>query len=66
MESRHTDLSPVRCLDCGWEGKAYECVHTYRSDGSSNPDGSPTGEVEPVDECPECGSEQLEQLQPSQ
>jgi len=50
--SRHHCRLVIKCEDCGWQGETREAVHTYHDDG--------TGEdVEPVDECPVCGSENL-------
>ena len=51
--SRYTDEGLVQCDDCGWRGMVKDCVHTYRGIAGSE------GDVEPVDECPECGSDQL-------
>ena len=61
--SRNEDPAWVECEDCHWIGQVKDCVHTYREDGTTMPDGSPTGEVEPVDECPECGSQNLLQIE---
>ena len=56
---RRTDPTPVKCEDCGWQGLAKDAVHTYRGIGIFfTPDGYDE-DVEPVDECPECGSENL-------
>jgi hypothetical protein len=47
--SRQTDPTPVVCERCGWKGQQKDAIHTYQDDG--------TGEdVEPCDECPECGA----------
>lgn len=46
---RHSDPDAIRC-EFGWGGMRRWAVHTYGDDG--------TGEdVEPVDECPDCGEE---------
>lgn len=52
MESRYTDETPVQCQDCGWQGMVLECAHTYTGMFG-------TREVEPIDKCPECNSENL-------
>lgn len=49
--SRHNDPTPVRCESCGWEGRVKNCNHTYKPDG--------LGDMEGVDYCPLCGSDQL-------
>lgn len=49
---RHTDVEPVRCEECGWIGRIKDCVHGYCDDGSGE-------DVCPEDECPFCGSNQL-------
>jgi hypothetical protein len=41
----------TECKDCGWLGEVREAVHAYRDDGM--------GDVEPIDECPKCGGENL-------
>jgi len=51
--SRYDDTTPVYCEDCGWKGQVRDCVHTYRGIPGTG------GDVEPVDECPKCGSENL-------
>jgi len=45
--SRTDDPTPVKCLDCGWEGRIMDCEHSYVA--------CPDGDVEPIDYCPECG-----------
>ena len=52
--SRTEDPTPVKCLDCGWEGRVMDCVHTYIA--------CPNGDVEPVGRCPECGSLDIDNL----
>ncbi len=51
QESRHTDITPIECSDCGWSGAVSKCYHTYQS---VHPD-----DVEPVDRCPKCDSMNL-------
>ena len=53
MESRETDITLVQCEDCGWTGTVSECIHTYRAISLTD------GDVEGIDECPKCGSENL-------
>lgn len=53
MESRYNDQTPVQCEDCGWQGLASECIHTYKGIPFAD------GDIEPVDECPKCNSENL-------
>jgi predicted Zn-ribbon and HTH transcriptional regulator len=51
---RHVDWMPVECLECGWRGPERWLRHGYENDG--------TGEdVEPVDYCPRCGSDHVEE-----
>jgi len=51
-KGRREDTTPVVCERCGWKGTVKDSVHTYHDDG--------TGEdVEPTDECPNCGSDNL-------
>lgn len=45
---RHESPEPLLCL-CGWGGMRRWAIHGYQDDG--------TGEAEPVDECPRCGTE---------
>lgn len=45
---RRSDGDPTVCDNCGWVGRVRECVHTYENDGA--------GDVEPIEECPKCGS----------
>lgn len=60
MESRYNDKTPVRCEACGWQGRVMDCKHGYSSSGGINPPwGEPVGDVEPMDYCPECGSDNL-------
>lgn len=54
--SRHDDPTMVQCEDCGWIGKVSECIHTYKGIPNTS------GDVEPVDRCPKCGSERLIEL----
>lgn len=56
MEGRETDTTLVRCSDCGWEGRVMDCEHSYSPIFLAN--GEP--DIEPVDYCPYCGSDQLE------
>lgn len=51
--SRYTDDSPIKCEDCGWTGKVKDCVHSYRAIPLTE------GDVEGVDKCPSCGSDNL-------
>ena len=48
---RHIDWDPVHCGECGWVGPLRWAFHTYCDDHA--------GDVEPVDECPKCGNEDL-------
>ena len=58
--SRHDDPTPIKCEDCGWQGLAKDAVHTYRGTGVQiTMNGQYDEDVEPVDECPECGNENL-------
>ena len=52
ITSRYSDPTEIYCPKCGWKGKAMDCTHTYKP---VSPD-----DVEPVDLCPVCGSEELE------
>lgn len=52
MGGRSIDWTPTRCDECGWRGPERWCFHTYH--------GCAEDDVEPVDECPECGSDHLE------
>lgn len=61
--SRQSDPTPVKCDSCGWKGKVQDCLHSYQGDGTTTSKGEPTGEVEPVDFCPKCGSDQLLNLE---
>lgn len=45
---RHDSLRIVRCGACDHRCLEKDCAHTYQDDGD--------GDVEPVDECPRCGS----------
>ena len=47
---RRTDPREAWCSHCAWMGPAMDAEHGYR------PTAEP-GDVEPVDTCPECGSE---------
>jgi rRNA maturation endonuclease Nob1 len=51
MPDRTEDTTKVECMDCKWEGQAKDCIHDY---GRTYPDS-----VEPVDYCPNCGSQAL-------
>jgi len=64
MEKKHygrrEDPTPILCARCGWKGRVKDSVHTYHGfvvgvDG----DGNVEEDVEAVDECPGCGSDQL-------
>ena len=46
---RHTSPKALLCVECGWAGPLRWMVHTYDDDGC--------GDVEAVDECPRCGSQ---------
>jgi len=60
IHGRHEDPTPIKCEECGWEGQAKDAIHTYTGTGVYITDsGQPDEDVEPVDECPECGSENL-------
>lgn len=48
---RRTDGDPTVCGDCGRVFRVRDLVHSYQSDGC--------GDVEGVDECPNCGSESV-------
>ena len=52
--SRQDDTTLIKCNDCDWIGMVIDCRHGYEANVS--------GDVEPVDYCPECGSDQLETL----
>lgn len=51
IESRHIDLTPIRCDDCGWKGRVMDCTHGYAHAWPSN--------AEPMDFCPKCDSKNL-------
>ncbi len=51
---RHIDWAPARCSECGWAGPTRWLVHDYQDDGSGE-------DVEPVDRCPRCGGDQVEE-----
>lgn len=51
---RHIDWAPCRCEECGWRGPVRWTCHTYEDDGSGE-------DVCPVDECPKCGSQDLQE-----
>lgn len=51
MGGRGIDWMPVRCEDCGWAGPLRWACHTYRGGFYDDDD------VEPSDECPQCGWE---------
>ncbi len=51
--------STVRCEDCSWAGERDE-VHTWIEFTST--DGCGRGRKEIVNECPHCGSKELEGL----
>jgi hypothetical protein len=50
--SRYDCPLPVKCLDCGWEGKVSGCKHGYANAIHAG--------VEPCDYCPKCDSEDLQ------
>jgi len=52
---RHDDPTPVKCNRCGWHGQIKDMIHDYRDDGSGE-------DVEAVDECPECGTDDVEEF----
>ena len=52
LYTRYEDTTPTICNRCGWKGLAKNTIHDYRDDGC--------GDVEAVDECPECGSDDLD------
>jgi len=49
---RHDSPKAVRCPECGWTGPLRWTIHTYADDHM--------GDVEPVDECPKCGHQELD------
>lgn len=51
MCGRRNDPTEVECQDCGWKGQRKDMVHDYAQIDEE--------EVEPIDECPECGSEDV-------
>lgn len=59
MQNRDNDTTDVECKDCGWRGKALECRHGY----VNNPLGIPELDVEPMDYCPKCDSDQVYPLE---
>jgi hypothetical protein len=46
---RHDSPAPTVCWECGWAGPLRRAVHTYAA--------CDVDDVEPVDECPQCGKE---------
>ena len=46
---RHSDVDPIICPVCFWAGPIRWLVHGYGPCGEDD--------VEPVDECPRCGTE---------
>ena len=58
MNGRHDDPTAARCHRCGWVGTVAGCIHSYKA-FHDNGGGI---EVEPVDYCPNCGSDELEEL----
>ena len=48
---RHDSPKAMWCERCGWVGPLRWAIHTYAGCGDDD--------VEPVDECPRCGSESL-------
>lgn len=49
LGGRRYDWWPVRCHECGLVMRTKDAYHGYQDDGM--------GDVEPVDECPRCGTE---------
>lgn len=56
--SRHTDPTPVKCGDCGWIGREMDCRHGYQH-SFQLVHGLLRYDVEPMDYCPKCNSENL-------
>lgn len=54
---RRTDPRPVKCLECGWDGRQMDCVHTYHGYGYGD-----EADVEPIDKCPHCGAVEPEPI----
>ena len=50
--TRYDDISPIKCNRCGWIGRIKDAIHTYQDDQC--------GDVEAVDECPICGTDDFE------
>jgi len=58
MNGRHDAPTIVRCHCCRWQGTVANCIHSYKA-------GFAYGrviETEPADFCPNCGSENLENI----
>ena len=55
LELSH-DVTAVRCNRCGWTGKVKDLVHGYYPVDDD-------GDVEPVDECPACGSDDWDEIE---
>lgn len=53
FSSRYDDTRLVKCEECGWVGQVKDCLHIYREIVGTG------GDVEPLDECPSCESEEL-------
>ena len=55
--SRYDDPTMMECEDCKWRGKVMDCKHGYK--------GSPIRgfDIEPMDYCPRCNSENLIEMQ---
>lgn len=51
--TRHECEIPAKCNECGWKGLSKDSIHTYHDDGSGEG-------VEACEECPKCGSEDVE------
>lgn len=49
MKGRHSDPQPISCHRCTWAGPRKKAIHGYHWNGIDD--------MEPVDECPVCGSE---------
>lgn len=55
MDNRFQDKTLIQCLDCGWHGKQMDARHGYVHDRWD--------EVDPMDFCPQCGGDQLYDIQ---
>jgi predicted RNA-binding Zn-ribbon protein involved in translation (DUF1610 family) len=59
--SRYEDPTLVRCEECGWQGPIKECRHGHASYPISTRGND--YDVEPMDYCPKCDSDQLVPLE---